>query len=135
MKSSSNAGGCEGGFGGVIVGRINIALVGLSRSPMKSGGGRMNCVGGGGGATEGGGGTKSSPSTDDTDIADPLDSPSPSEWPPVTPLKTEKRGTVGVGTLNPCTLSEEVWYLTVGLERTLAVPVSGMAEESNTCPK
>lgn len=78
VKSSSNAGGCEGGFGGGIEGRLNIAKVGLSRSPMKSGGGRTNCVGGGGGATEGGGGTKMSPSIcSDMDITDPLDSRSP----------------------------------------------------------
>ena len=46
---------------------------------MKSGGGRINCVGGGGGATEGGGGTKMFPSIGSfKDIADPMDSRSPS---------------------------------------------------------
>lgn len=105
------------------------------RSPKKSGGGGLNMGGGGGGAIEGGGGINISPSTKSgTDTADPLDNRSPFTAPLIFGLlKGGRTGTLGVGTLNPCTTSEEdVKCFTVGLFLTLAVPDSGMADESNT---
>lgn len=72
VKSSSIA--SEGGLGGGMEGGWMSNMAALSRSPIKYGGGGINCVGGGGGAIDGGGGTIISPSTgSETDIVDPLD--------------------------------------------------------------
>lgn len=101
---------------------------------MNDGGGGAEKEGGGGGAEPGGGGINISPwRRSGTESILPL-------WRFVVlpvpfilgSLNGGRTGTLGVGTANPCKLSDDAKCLTVGRERTLAVPDSGMAAESNT---
>lgn len=133
---------CDGGFGGAIGGGCRLARsTGGSISPkicgvggMNEGGGGAEEDGGGGGAELGGGGISISPSiTSGMDIILPYLGEFVAFPVPLIlgSLKGGSTGTFGVGTANPCTPSVDVKCLTVGLERTLAVPDSGMAAESN----
>lgn len=133
----------DGGLGGGMEGGCSAARsIGGSMFPKNScgggiywGDGGMNCGGGGGGAIEGGAGIRICPSSGSaTLIMPPFGSLS---WLPVFPLcgpfRGGRTGTVGVGTANPRAPSPDVLKcLTVGLDRTLAVPDSGMAAESST---
>lgn len=99
-----------------------------------NGGGGAEKEGGGGGAELGGGGTSISPwRRSGTESILPFGRFVVLPVPFILgSMNGGRTGTLGVGTAKPCTLSEDVKCLTVGRERTLAVPDSGMAAESNT---